>query len=581
MSFLRIVGKYKKLLTHEQWMKLPLLLLIMIIGGGMEMCSVSLILPFMDMIMKPELSKDKWYIEVLLRVFRTDSMNKLLIILALVLAGIYLIKNIYLIWEISVQQRFVSKAMYETQRYLLDIVLHHPYEYFIGISTSNVLNMLNSKLQNVFGLLSSIMDMTSELVTSGLLIITLVVITPKISLLMALVLAVLLLCVSKIIKPIMKRASDDNINALNGIYKCIIQSVQGIKETKVLKAENFFLSTYEKYGEMFVVSSCRSAVWSGIPRCMIEAVAMSAFLVTVAVHIIRGQYIGNMIPVISAVAVAAVRLLPATNRISRAMANIAYTEPYMDDLLAFMDSVVDKERDITKEVPKAAMPMSFDDRILMDGIDFCYPNSKEVILKGASLEIKKGETIGIIGESGSGKTTTVDILLGLLKPNNGGVFVDKTDITGNIDGWLSMVGYIPQTVFMLDDTIRANIIYGEVRHEGEESSIWDALDEASLGDYIRTLPKGIDTQIGERGMRLSGGQRQRLGIARVLYRNPEVLVFDEATSALDNDTEKAIMESINKLKGQKTMIIIAHRLTTIENCDHVYRVDSGKIKIVR
>ena len=199
------------------------------------------------------------------------------------------------------------------------------------------------------------------------------------------------------------------------------------------------------------------------------------------------------------------------------------------------------------------------------------------VLTNACLEIKRGESVGIIGTSGSGKTTAVDILLGLLTPIKGGVLIDKKNINDDMGGWLKMLGYIPQNIFMLDDDIRSNVAFGVDKDEINDVKIWNALRESSLEDFVKQLPEGLDTQLGERGVRLSGGQKQRIGIARALYKDPDILFFDEATSALDNETEKAIMESIDSLQGNKTLVIIAHRLSTIENCNHIFRVDNGCI----
>ena len=220
-------------------------------------------------------------------------------------------------------------------------------------------------------------------------------------------------------------------------------------------------------------------------------------------------------------------------------------------------------------------------------MSYHYPDSDSTrnVLNDVSFSINKGESVGIIGPSGAGKTTTVDILLGLLKPQKGRVTIDGSDISLDMKDWLDQIGYIPQSIFMLDGTIRENVAFGVTGSDKKSDSsiydidarVWKALDDASLADFARSLPDGLDTEIGERGVRLSGGQRQRIGIARALYYDPQILVFDEATSALDNETESAIMESINHLQGEKTMIIIAHRLTTIENCDKVYKVEGGKI----
>ncbi|MCF0127423.1 MAG: ABC transporter ATP-binding protein, partial [Pseudobutyrivibrio sp.] len=213
----------------------------------------------------------------------------------------------------------------------------------------------------------------------------------------------------------------------------------------------------------------------------------------------------------------------------------------------------------------------------LSNITYAYPGSPVNVLEDANMEIPIGKSVGIVGTSGAGKTTAVDVMLGLLKPSKGVVLSDGKDIQSDYPGWLQCVAYIPQTIFLTDDSIRANVAFGIKKEDIDEDALWRALDQAQLGDFVRSLPDGLDNQVGERGVRLSGGQRQRIGVARALYKNPEILVFDEATSALDNETESAIMESINALHGEKTLIIIAHRLTTIEGCDMVYRVGDGKI----
>ena len=223
------------------------------------------------------------------------------------------------------------------------------------------------------------------------------------------------------------------------------------------------------------------------------------------------------------------------------------------------------------------------DSIEMKDITYAYPNTERLIFDHADLKIPVGASVGIVGTSGAGKSTVVDILLGLLEPSTGYIYADGVDVKepGNYRKWLKNIGYIPQMIFMLDDTIRKNVAFGVPEDKIDENRLWEVLKEAQLDEFIKTLPEGLETGIGERGIRLSGGQRQRIGIARALYNDPEVLILDEATSALDNDTEAAIMESINRLHGRKTLIIIAHRLQTIEKCDIVYRVEDGRAKIER
>ena len=271
---------------------------------------------------------------------------------------------------------------------------------------------------------------------------------------------------------------------------------------------------------------------------------------------------------------AAVKLIPSTNRLIFYINEIFYGEPALDKLVEILNKKEDYKE---KEIGSKQLYITLKDKITISNIFYHYPNTEKNILYNAKMEIPVGSFVGIIGASGSGKTTVVDILLGLLKPQKGNVFSDGVDISSNYEEWLSHIGYIPQMIFMLEDNIRNNIAFGVPEDEIEDTKIWKALEDSQLLDFVNQLPEGLDTQIGERGIRISGGQRQRIGIARALYTNPELLIFDEATSALDNETEAAIMESIHSLYGKKTMIIIAHRLQTIKKCDIVYKVENEVI----
>ena len=407
-----------------------------------------------------------------------------------------------------------------------------------------------------------------------MLIIALFIITPKVSLIMALGLSIVLFCILKLIKPILGRASLSAKLARSGMNKWQLQAVQSIKELKIMNIEEYFMTNFNNNGKQYVDAKRKHVVWSYTPRALIETSTMCGFLIMVAVHIANGNIIGNMFPIIAAIGMAAMRLLPAVNRISTSMTSILYSESYLDEVVEFINGQEFSDKTVSDHGKKT---LEFDDEIKMESVVYRYPSKDSYVIRDASFGIKKGESVGIVGTSGSGKTTIVDIILGLLTPESGRVTIDGVDIRDNIQGWLSKLGYIPQTIFMLDDTIRRNVALGVSDKEIDDTMVWNALDEAALGDFVRGLPQGLDSQIGERGMRLSGGQRQRIGIARVLYRNSEVLFFDEATSALDNETEETIMESINGLKGKKTMIIVAHRTTTIESCDHIYRVENGKV----
>jgi len=555
----------------------------MIIGGILETLSVSLILPFMDAVMKPEQIMNKSYVQWICDLMGIQTPKTFLVLLSLTLALIYLFKNAYLLFEYNIQYRFVYGNMLAMQKRLLDNIIHRPYEFFLGLSSGDVIRIINTDTPHVFIMLTTILQLFSELVVSGMLIVAVFIMTPKITIIMAITLLLLMIIINRILKPILRRAGKETQASASGMNKWLLQSIQGIKELKVAGKEEFFEENYNRYGGRYVNSLRKNYVLSLTPRFFIEATCMSAVFVLAGVFIYRGANIENMIPILSAVAVAAIRLLPSVNRITQGLATISYNEPMLDKLIENLKGISGKE--------DVSLAMTFDnegelennkehlpilkEKVLFNKISYKYPSGESYVLESASMEVKKGQSVGIVGTTGSGKTTSVDILLGLLVPQEGQVLVDGVDIRDDMAGWFNQIGYIPQEIFMLDDSIRANIAFGE--EDVSDAEVWRALEEAALDDFVKTLPDGLDTQIGERGMRLSGGQKQRIGIARALYHDPDILFFDEATSALDNETETAIMESVNSLQGRKTMVIIAHRLTTIENCDVVYRVDGGKI----
>ncbi|MGN1023579.1 MAG: ABC transporter ATP-binding protein, partial [Lachnospiraceae bacterium] len=312
-----------------------------------------------------------------------------------------------------------------------------------------------------------------------------------------------------------------------------------------------------------------------IPSLSIETVMMVGILAAVGVLIQQGTGVSAMIGQVAVLCMVGIRILPSANRIANAFNDISYYEPS----LAAVEQVLSKT-EAEKEKPKAAPSrevtrVPFLHEIRFEHLSYRYPGTDTDILAGADLVIPKGASIGLIGPSGAGKSTTVDVLLGLLVPQAGKVTVDGADIRDNLPGWYDRIGYVPQMIYMLDDTIRANVAYGIAPEKIDDQKVWYALSQARIDGFVQDLPNGLDTGIGERGVRISGGQRQRLGIARALYHNPDVLIFDEATSALDSNTENGIMEAIDDFKGKKTIVIVAHRLTTIRNCDAVYRVEGG------
>ncbi len=578
MSIIRIIKKFRLILSRHQKIRIFQLGILMVIGGFMEMLSVSLVLPFMNAVMEPEKTMQSKYVMMVCDLFGMHSSRSFLMLVAVALAAIYILKNAFLIFQNNIQYRFVYNNQFQTQCKLLHNYLSRPYEFYLQANSGEIMRVIGSDTNQTFYLLINLLSLFTELVVSVTLTITVIVISPLLTLSIAGILLVVVALILLVIRPMLRRMSLATQKADAKQNMWLLQSIQGIKELKVMRKESYFEKNYRENGSITMTALRKKNVLTNFPRYFIEAVSMSSLFLILAVLIYRGQDLETLVPVVSAIAMAAVRLLPSINRITSSLASAAYAEPMLDktiENLQGMDAYERQNSEAQKESRGAVK--RFENEFGFSDVTYRYPNADYPVLENASLKIRKGESVGIVGASGAGKTTAVDILLGLLKLENGKVMIDGTDIRMDMDGWLTQIGYIPQSIFMLDDTLRANVAFGIDAAEIDDNKVWTALEEAALADFVRTLPEGLDTRLGDRGIRLSGGQRQRVGIARALYANPEILFFDEATSALDNDTESAIMESINHLHGTKTMVIIAHRLTTIENCDIVYRVKDHKV----
>lgn len=581
MQIIKILKKFRLILSRHQKFRVCELALMMVIGGILETCSVSLVLPFTNAVVNPKDTMEKWYAIAVCKLLAIDSIETFLVVLAIALASLYIIKNIFLMFEFSMQYRFVYGNMFEMQKTLLHTYINRPYESFLEVSSGEIVRIINNDIMHVFNLLVVLLSLFTEMVVSVMLVAAIFVMAPNITVYLSILLAALLFFIFVAIKPVLRRAGLNEQTSRAGMNKWLLQAVEGIKEIKVMQKELFFQHNFDKNGSIYIKSLRWNQLLGIAPRFIIEAICMGGMFILVALLIYQGAHLQSLAPALTAVAMAAIRLLPAVNRIANALSQIAYNEPMLDKVIENLNvsNEAKKNGDIQATNNKSAATLSkLKQEINIENIYYRYPNSHRPILIDASMKIKKGESVGIIGASGAGKTTFVDLLLGLLIPQSGRIQVDYADIRDDYPGWTRQIGYIPQMIFMLDDSICANVAFGENAEDQLKERVWQAIREAALEDFVKGLPDGLDTQIGERGVRLSGGQRQRIGIARALYRNPEIIVFDEATSALDNETETAIMESIHSLQGKKTMIIIAHRLTTIEACDHIFEVENGKIK---
>lgn len=575
------------LLDKKQKHKMVLLVFLMLIGAVLETLGVSMILPVMSVVMEENAVRKHAYLQVICDLFHIayDDTRTLMILVMVGLIVIFAVKNVFLFFQQKVQLKFVYTNQFATSRRMMINFMERPYEYYLNADTSVIQRSITSDVNNMYGLILSLLQLVSEGIVFVCLIAVSLVSDVMMSITVALLLVVVLAIIKWVLKPIMRKAGEENQDYYSGLYKWIDQSVMGIKEIKIANKENYFINEYAKCGEGYVNAVQRYNLYNATPRLLIETVALAGMIFYMMIQLLSGVQVTAILPQLTLLALVAMRLIPCANRINNHLTSISYFEPFF---MGVSDNLQEEIRDESIDYNAASyqkkvevQKLEIRHNIQLKDIVYKYPNTETLIFDRANMEIPIGKSVGIVGTSGAGKTTIVDILLGLLQIQSGEILADGVEVRKHYQSFLKDIGYIPQTIFMIDSTIRKNVAFGVADEDIDDAKVWRALQEAQLDEFVRGLPDGLDTSIGERGIRISGGQRQRIGIARALFEDPEVLVLDEATSALDNETEAAIMESINMLHGKKTLIIIAHRLQTIEKCDMVYRVEKGQVTIER
>ncbi|MCR4937428.1 MAG: ABC transporter ATP-binding protein/permease [Lachnospiraceae bacterium] len=577
---IKILKKLSRLLDRRQKSFMVLLVFMMLLGALLETASVTLIIPVISVVMDPEAVEGGKYTASLYRFLGMHSVKDFTIFVMTALVAAFVLKNLYLYIQQRVLYRFVYTNQFKTSERMMKNYIRRPYEFYLNADTAVIQRTITSDVNNMYALILSLLTLVSEVIVALFLITVLLIAEPLMTVVIAAVLLLTLFVIKLWLKPVMKKAGSDNQDYYASLFKWISETVTGIKDVKISGREAYFVDEYIKCGKGYVDAVQKYTLFSNIPRLIIETVCVAVMIFYMLALILSGRDMDNMMAVLSAFGVAVVRLMPCANRINNQINNISYFEPF---LMGVTDNLKEETGDDVTDISdlkpvEEKLPVK--DKVELEDISYHYPGSDKLIFDHASLTIPVGKSVGIVGSSGAGKSTVVDVLLGLLKMQEGSIKADGVSVMEkeNYRRWLKNIGYIPQTIFMLDDTIRKNVAFGIAEDEISEERIWEVLKEAQLDEFVKSLPEGLDTGIGERGVRLSGGQRQRIGIARALYDDPEILILDEATSALDNDTEAAIMDSINRFMGRKTLLIIAHRLQTIEKCDMVYRVEDGKIK---
>lgn len=548
---------------------------LILINSGLSLLGVSVLVPFVQAVTSPEQLLEKDIIKWLYDLLGLSDANQLVTLLAVLIIIVYVAKNGFIIFINNMQYRFSYYGKRDMQDKLMRYYIAKDYTFFLNHNSAELMRDINTDPEMFYAAVLNILQLASEMCVCTVMIIFLFVTDPIITLGVALAMVLILLIFVKGLRKILARFGDDRRKYNANVFQCIQQAFGGIKEIKIANRESYFEEEFCRQNGLYTYTIKQNAFISSIPKPMMEALCVVGLMAAIAVRMnMTSTSSTELMSTLAVFAMSAFYLLPSANKISEYLGSIIHNGVVIHKMGEEYVKIRDLE--IQSEADKDYKPVVLDREICVENLTFQYPDTEEAVLKNVNVTIPKNASVAFIGPSGAGKTTMVDLILGVLKPQEGCIAVDGMNIKESYRGWHEKIGYIPQTIYMLDDTIRNNIAFGQ-KEEIDDEQIWDALRQAQLDEFVKSLDDGLDTMIGEAGVRLSGGQRQRIGIARALYRKPEVLVLDEATSALDTETEAAVMEAIDSLQGKMTMLIIAHRLTTIKNCDIVYQVENGGV----
>lgn len=568
-----MISKVFLILPKRRLRQFPFILFALIIGAAFEVVGIGLVIPLIDIILDSN--------NIVIEFFRStlpslSSQNILLLTIAL-FAIIYIVKGLYqsgLVW-LTGKYTFSVKA--DVNNKLMTKYLTAPYEYHLQKNSAQLIrNLTTESSQLANSALNPLLIILSESVVIIAIAIFLMVIEPIGTLIVMLLLISLSFAFQRLIGGYTSHLGIVRQNADGMVIQKSQEALGGIKEVKILGKEEQFLNQFSKHNRTAADVTAKQYALSQIPRMYLETIGFLIFSLLISLLVVQGNDYQQVIPVVGVFALSAFRLLPCANRVLSAVNTLRFAEQVVASIYEQLSTNTPTYQ-FTAGVDSYIEHSSFKQSIKIDGLCYQYPGTQDLALSDINLTIFKGESIGIVGKSGAGKSTLSDTILGLLKPSAGSIYVDGLDIHENIKSWQNLIGYVQQDIYLTDDSILNNIAFGEIDEEIDSNRIKAAITEARLDEFIISLPEGINTYLGERGVRLSGGQKQRIGIARALYRNTPILVFDEATSSLDNDTEMEIVSAIKSFKGVRTTIVIAHRLSTIEHCDRVIELKNGHI----
>lgn len=572
---LRFLEKLAELFDRREKKRFLLLLFVSLVTAVFQALGVASILPFISIVINPDIISESRLLSSFFDFFGFQSRQSFIIAAGLAMLSVIIIGNLLMALAIYMKTAFAWRKHHRLSSALLKKYLSMPYAYFLNQNTADLSKNVVDEVRNLTrSFMMPLLEIIIDFVVIIVILTALIIISPVATIAIILISAVFYAAVMKFgLRGKLKAKGQLRLEENEGRYKTAAEALGGIKDIKVLGRENYFSGRFSRHSSKFSYLQAWNLIVGQLPRYFIEIIAFGGVVVLVLYLLVSGRDIQQAISMVSLFAFAGYRVLPAMNRMFHSFTILQFNRAVLDRI----------HEDLTcrgeVRAPRQAKPLKFEESIVFKNLSFAYSGSNSFVLKDINISIEKGRSVALAGPTGTGKTTFVDIFLGLLSPSEGEILVDGVKISGdNLRSWQGNIGYVPQHIYLSDDTVKRNIAFGLPDEFIEMEKVERAADISNLHDFIvNELPRGYNTVVGERGIRLSGGQRQRVGIARALYGDPEVLVLDEATSSLDGVTEESVLKAIEWISELKTLIIIAHRLTTVRKCDVIYLLDRGRI----
>lgn len=579
ISLKDIYDKLRYILSRRQKNMAMVVFAMTILGTMLEALGISIIIPLVQSFLEADKLLQNRYIKSIAGILHITTAVQLIIWMSVFVVIIYIAKNFYMFVLSYVRVKFAVKVKRELSVKMMYSYMDREYAYFLGVNTEDVIRGIGYDVNCVYEVLMQAFRIMAELFTVFAICVYIFCTDVAMALGVVAVIGISLSVLLLLFRKTMKRAGDDFRKYAFESNKYLHEAFHGIKDVLIFHKEDYFVDNYKRSFNNQLHAEVIKTIAAESPSYLVEAVCVTGLIIVVGAKIVFGSDAASFIPQLAAFAIAAFRILPSIGRISAGFNQLVYACPALNAAYEKLQEAASFKKE-TRVQPqtsgKSTEKLEFKDKIQINDISWKYPTADKIVIEHLSLAIPKGKSVAFIGQSGAGKSTLADILLGLLVPKEGDIQIDGISIYQEMESWKKTVGYVPQAVFLTDDTIRNNIAFGIDEKDIDDAKVQRAVEQAQLADTIEELPNGLDTILGERGIRFSGGQKQRVAIARALYNDPDILILDEATAALDNNTENAVMEAIDALHGYKTLIIIAHRLTTIRNCDEIYEIGDGK-----